>query len=274
VFVPVFTAQARAPSRAPLKRALHLTSGGAFRIIRADMSRLLAAMTLVLLVGDGVAHAQARPDLTGLWISTAADISVLVRPGDEISLTPFGAERYRKLDMTNSPSYKCLPYGPTRGLQSTNPFHIVQTPDLIAIITEHIDYRMIYTDGRGHPEDILEYPEWMGHSVGRWEGDTLVVDTIGMREESWLDTAGFEHSAKLRITERFRKTGADTIRLSVTIDDPVFYTKPFTYERDVRRMPKDTRIMPARCADNEQSLAYAVLGVQGPEHKKPPTLPR
>ena len=231
-------------------------------------------MTLVLLVGGGVGHAQARPDLSGVWISQAADISTLVRPGEEILLTALGAERYRKLDMANSPSYKCLPYGPTRGLQSTNPFQIVQTPDLIAIITEHIDYRMIYTDGRGHPEDILEYPEWMGHSVGRWEGDTLVVDTIGMREETWLDTAGFEHSARLRITERFRKTGADTIRLAVTIDDAVFYAKPFTYERDIRRMPKDTRLMPARCADNERSFGDAVQGVQGPEHKKPPTLPK
>ena len=138
-------------------------------------------------------------------------------------------------------------------MQSTNPFQIVQTPDLVAIITEHIDYRMIYTDGRGHPEDILDYPEWMGHSSGRWEGQTLVVDTIGMRQETWLDTAGFEHSDKLHITERFQKTGPDTIRLTVTIEDPVFYTQPFTYGRDVKRMAKDVRLMPARCADNERS---------------------
>ena len=144
----------------------------------------------------------------------------------------------------------------------------------MAIITEHIDYRMIYTDGRGHPEDILDYPEWMGHSIGRWEGDTLVVDTIGMREETWLDTAGFEHSARLRMTERFQKTGPDTIRLTVTIDDPVFYAKPFTYGRNVNRMGKDVRLMPARCADNERSSADAVQGVQGPEHQKPPTLPK
>ena len=107
-----------------------------------------------------------------------------------------------------------------------------------------------------------------------WEGDTLVVDTIGMREETWLDTAGFEHSPQLHITERFQKTGPDAIRLTTTIEDPVFYTKPFTYGRNVRRMPKDTRLMPARCADNERSLADAVPGVQGPEHKKPPTFPK
>ena len=239
---------------------------------RARFTRLAA--TVLALVTASAAAAQSRPDFTGLWISPTADISVVLLPGQEVSLTPYGAERYRKVDMANSPAYKCLPYGPTRGLQSTNPFQIIQTPDLFAIITEHIDYRMIYTDGRGHPEDILDYPEWMGHSIGKWDGDTLVVDTIGMRVETWLDTAGFEHSDKLRMTERFQKTGPDSIRLTVTIADPVFYTKPFTYGRNVRRMPKNNRLMPARCADNERSLADAVQGVQGPEHKNPPTFPR
>lgn len=238
------------------------------------MRRALAASLVALVAASGVATAQSRPDFTGLWISPTPDISVVLLPGEEISLTPYGAERYRKVDMANSPSYKCLPYGPTRGLQSTNPFQIIQTRDVFAIITEHIDYRMIYTDGRRHPEDILDYPEWMGHSIGRWEGDTLLVETIGMREETWLDTAGFEHSDKLRMTERFQKTGPDTLRLTVTIEDPVFYAKPFTYGRNVRRMAKNVRLMPARCADNERSLADAVQGVQGPEHKNPPTFPR
>ena len=238
------------------------------------MTRALVASLVACLASAAAVAAQSRPDFTGLWISPTADISVTLLPGEEISLTPYGAERYRKVDMANSPSYKCLPYGPTRGLQSTNPFQIIQTPDIFAIITEHIDYRMIYTDGRKHPDDILDYPEWMGHSIGRWDGDTLVVDTIGMREETWLDTAGFEHSDKLRITERFQKTGPDSIRLTVTIDDPVFYTKPFTYGRNVRRMAKDVRLMPARCADNERSLGDAVPGMQGPEHKRPPTFPK
>jgi hypothetical protein len=237
------------------------------------MGRALLTSILALVAAGGVATAQSRPDLTGLWIGPTADISVALLPGEEISLTPYGAERYRKVDMADSPAYKCLPYGPTRGLMSTNPFQIIQTANLIAVITEHIDYRMIYIDGR-HPEDILDYPEWMGHSIGRWEGDTLVVDTVGMREETWLDTAGFEHSARLHMTERFRKTGADRIRLDVTIDDPVFYTKPFTFGHDLRRMPKDTRLMPARCADNERSLGDAVKGIQGAEHKKPPTFPK
>jgi hypothetical protein len=237
------------------------------------MERTLAAALVALVASTAGVSAQSRPDFTGLWIGSAADISVLVKPG-EIVLTPYGAERYRKVDMANSPSYKCLPYGPTRGLQSTNPFQIIQTPELIAILTEHIDHRMIYMDGRRHPEDILDYPEWMGHSIGRWDGDSLVVDTIGMREETWIDTSGFEHSAMLHLTERFQKTGPDAIRLTVTIEDPVFYAKPFSYARNLRRMGKDVRMMPARCADNENSLADAIQGIQGPEHKNPPTLPK
>jgi len=238
------------------------------------MRRILVTTIFALAATSAPAAAQSRPDFTGIWISPTADISVTLLPGEEVSLTPYGAERYRKVDQAKSPAVTCLPYGPTRGLQSTNPFQIIQTADVFAIITEHIDYRLIHTDGRGHPDDILDYPEWMGHSIGKWEGDTLVVDTIGMREETWLDTAGFEHSDKLRITERFQKTGPDTIRLTVTITDPVFYTKPFTYGRNVRRMAKNVRLMPARCADNERDAADLVHGVEGPEHKKPPTFPK
>ena len=241
------------------------------------MTRPLAAAAFLLSIVSGLpaaAAAQTPPDFSGLWIAPAADISPLLLPGEEVSFTPYGAERYKNVDMAKAPSYKCLPYGPTRGLQSTNPFQIIQTPGLFAILTEHIDYRLIYTDGRRHPDDILEYPEWMGHSIGRWDGDTLVVDTIAIREESWLDTAGFEHSDKLHLTERLQKTGPDTLRITVTVEDPVFFTKPFTYSRVARRMAKDVRMMPARCADNENSLADAVPGVQGAEHKNPPRLPR
>jgi len=237
--------------------------------------RAVTAVLLTIAIAHPVSTAaQTRPDFSGIWIASATDITTLLLPGEEISFTSYGADRYKKLDQANSPSYKCLPYGPTRGLQSTNPFQIIQNDGLFAIITEHIDYRLIYTDGRRHPEDILDYPEWMGHSIGRWEGDTLVVETIGMREETWLDTAGFEHSAMLRLTERLQKTGPDNFRINVTVEDPVFFTKPFTYSRVARRMAKDVRLMPARCADNENSLADALPGMEGPEHKNRPKLPQ
>src|SRR6185436_17970604 len=140
------------------------------------------------------------------------------------------------------------------------PFMIVQTPGVIAILIERVDYRVVYVDGRGHPDDILDYPEWMGHSIGRWEGDILVVDTIGTRPETWLDTAGLEHSEKLHLIEKIQKTGPDTLKWTITVEDPVFFTHPFAYEKTVRRMAKDTRMMPGRCADGEGSFENAQHG--------------
>jgi hypothetical protein len=237
-------------------------------------SLFAVAVVFGAFAAGSTAAAQQRPDFSGFWLSPGADVTVALSPGQEISLTPYGAERYKKLDQADSPSYKCLPYGPIRSISSTWPFMIVQTPGVIAILIEQVDYRVIYMDGRGHPEDILDYPEWMGHSIGKWEGDTLVIDTIGMRPETWIDTAGLEHSDKLHVIEKLQKTGPDALKLTVTIEDPVFFTHPFTYEKNVRRMAKDTRMMPGRCADGEGSLENAQHGYQGPEHKNPPKMPK
>jgi len=156
----------------------------------------------------------AASGLVGLWVSLGADITVALSPGQEISLTPYGAERYKKVDQADSPSYRCLPYGPTRGLSSPEgPYMILQTPGVVAILIERVDYRVIYLDGRGHPDDILDYPEWMGHSI-----------------------------------------------------------YPFTCEKNVQRMAKDTRMMPGRCADGEGSYENAQHGQQGPVHKNPPKM--
>jgi len=222
---------------------------------------------------SSIAVAQNHPDFSGLWYAPTPDITQALLPGQEISLTAYGAERYKKLDQADSPSYKCLPYGPVRSMMSTNPYMIVQSGNIVAVLNEHVDYRVFYIDGK-HPDDILDYPDWMGHSIAKWEGDTLVVDTIGMRDETWLDTAGFEHSDKLHVTEKFQKTGPDTLKWTVTIEDPVFFTHPFTFERTPRRMKQDVRLMPARCADGEGSLENAQHGHQGPEHKNPPKMPK
>src|SRR5262245_42744530 len=112
------------------------------KILRTSIVASVIVLSAVTGAGAQSGNGQTaapRPDFTGIWIASAADISTLLLPGEEISLTPYGAERYKKVDMANAPSYKCLPYGPTRGLQSTNPFQIVQTRDLFTILTEHID---------------------------------------------------------------------------------------------------------------------------------------
>lgn len=230
-------------------------------------SLILAAIPAAAQGGAAKTPAAANPrDFNGLWITSTTDLTQDLLPGQEISFTHYGAERYRKVDMALAPANTCQPYGPTRAMQSTYPYQMVQTPGVIAVVFEHIDYRLIYTDGRGHPEDISDYPEWNGHSIGRWEGDTLIVDTVGIIDKSWLDASGLEHSDKLHLIERFQKTGPDSFKWTVTVEDSVFFTKPFTYSRDVNRLDFP-RLLPARCADNERDAAHAQTGIVGAQHR-------
>jgi hypothetical protein len=202
--------------------------------------------------------AQTKPsDLSGLWdgVRNSSDlVQAMKRLNKEIPFTPHGAERYKKADMAQNPNGFCLPPGPSRAITGPSPFQIVQSPETVAILFEnHFVFRLIYTDGTKHPDDISDYPAFMGHSVGKWEGDTLVVDTIGINDRTWLDSNGMEHSDKLHLTERFRRAGPDTIHYAVTYDDPVFFTKPWTFELDLKRL-KDTRLIEYVCEENEKDL--------------------
>ena len=129
--------------------------------------------------------------------------------------------------------------------------------------SEHI-FRLIYTDGRPHPEDAADNPGWFGHSIGKWEGDTLVVDTVGIIDKTWLDGAGHEHSDKLHLTERFRLSNPNTLDYIVTYDDPVFFVKPFTSKKVLRRQIGDW-ILDHTCLENEQDLKNLVptIGDEG-----------
>jgi len=223
--------------------------------------------------GSPADRAKWARDFNGVWSPVGAqqDITSELLPGEEISLTKFGAQQYNKIDEADSPAYKCEPYGPTRIMSSALPFMIFQQDDTIGMVFEHIDYRLIYMNGK-HPDDITDYPEWEGNSVGHWEADTLVIDTIGMREESWLDSFGLQHSGKMHMIERYTKTSPDSYIWKVTIDDPVYFTKPFTYAFNVER--DDERIVPDRCADTPPDEKYELNhGRAGPRHKVPPTFP-
>ncbi len=243
----------------------------------------VAGMAAVLVLTSGNVAAQSGADsaankakwardFNGEWSSTGVGGgNTLLLPGEEVSLTKFGAEQYNKIDEANSPAYKCEPYGPTRIMVSALPFQIFQQNNVIGIIFEHIDYRLFYMNAK-HPDDITDYPEWEGNSVGHWEGDTLVVDTIGMREESWLDSYGLQHSVNMHMVERFTKTSPDTFVMKVTIDDPTYYTKPFTYANNFER--DEYRIVPDRCEDTPPDEKYVMTkGKAGPSHTPPPTFP-
>jgi hypothetical protein len=226
-------------------------------------SRLLGAWTLcAVLAHAGVASAQGpapgRPDLNGFWVNQyTPDLSVAL--GSQPPFTDYGAERWRTVDLSKDPTGFCLPPGPSRGFTAPFPFLLVQHDTMISVMFEYqAIWRAIYMDGRKHPDDVAEYPYFMGHSVGRWEGDTLVVDTTGIDERSWLDTAGHEHSAQLRLTERFRKTGADTMQWTATFDDPVFFTQPWSVTRTFTRGKPGDRVLPYTCTENNKDVEHLV----------------
>ena len=219
--------------------------------------RYLCVLTITLAMACSAAFAQSTPDISGLWDGPyMPDLSRALPKGETIPFTPYGAEKYKNVDAADNPNGKCLPPGPARAIGSPSPFEIVQGAKAVSILFEnHGVYRIIYLDGRSHPEDVVDYPYWMGHSIGKWEGDTLVVDTYGIHERTWLDTSGHEHSAQLRLTERFQKVDNDTIKWTVTYNDPEFFTRPWSVSADIKRQ-KETRLLSYACMENEKDLIH------------------
>jgi hypothetical protein len=167
-----------------VSRRLQLTVAGVFAFAVAVLAADIPGQA------PTTPDAARVPDLNGLWKAPyTPDLSVAY--GKDLPFTAVGRERWTKVDTAKDPTGFCLPVGPARGIQAPFPFQIVQTPGLVAILFEYQrTYRMIHTDGRKPPDDIDEYPEWMGFSTGRWQDDTLVVDTVAINDRSWLDTAG------------------------------------------------------------------------------------
>ena len=124
------------------------------------------------------------------------------------------------------PWWNCFPPGPTRAFTIPRPFEIRQLPGVVFLFFEWDHWpRRIYTDGRAHPDG---YPiTWMGHSIGHWDGDTLVADTIGINDQTWLDRRGLPHSEALHIVERFRRVNPKTLEIEFTLDDPKAFAKPW-----------------------------------------------
>ena len=135
------------------------------------------------------------------------------------------------------PEGYCLPPGGPRLMATPYPMEVIQLPEQKRIVmifegATHI-WREIYMDGRSHPSGDALNPTYLGHSVGRWEGDTLVVDIVGFNENSWLDYYGHPHTDKLHIVERFSRPHKNTLRYEAQIDDPGAYTKPFSVAWDL-----------------------------------------
>ncbi len=136
------------------------------------------------------------------------------------------------------------------------PFKIIETPGLVIVLYEAFSlYRQIFTDGRELPKD--PNPSWLGYSVGKWEGDTLVVDSIGFNDKTWLDQLGYPHSDALHVTERFHRRDLGHMELQITIHDPKMYTKPWTISEDPHLLA-DTELLEFICNENNRDLPHII----------------
>jgi hypothetical protein len=226
--------------------------------------------------------ADGKPDLSGLWQTNSAPPEILERliPGatngageeplsqyfinilsdfsaQESPLRPAAAAQFqqRAPNFSNvSPLSHCLPEGMPLVEMAPAPYKIVQTPGLTFMLYERdTTFRQVYTDGRKLPDD--PQPSWLGYSVGKWDGDSLVVDTIGFNDRGWLDARGHAHSEALHLTERFRRLDFGHMEVQMTIDDPKTYTGPFTIKLKQRLLP-DTDLLESFCAENEKDSAH------------------
>src|SRR5436190_4551945 len=143
----------------------------------------------------------------------------------------------------------CLPDGPRFNHFLALPNKIVQTPALMMVMAENLTYRQVFLDGRALPEVVT--PSFMGYSVGHWEGDTLVVETIGYKDTTRLDFAGHPHTENLRLTERYRRLDFGNMEIEETFSDPAVYRRPLTVTVKATLVP-DTELLEYVCAENEK----------------------
>jgi len=163
--------------------------------------------------------ADGKPDLSGVWISNDDP-----NP-EEPRMLPWAAELFKKWmanSFRDSPSGFCLPSGPL--ITGPQLYKIVQTPTLLLTIAEDvIQIRQAFLDGRGHPKNLD--PTWMGHSIGHWDGDTLVIDTVGTNDKSWLNV--YPHTTQLHLVEHYRRTDFAHLQVDIRIEDPEAFTQPW-----------------------------------------------
>jgi hypothetical protein len=179
---------------------------------------------------------------------------------DGLPLLPAAAELLKHRMAENSkdnPDAHCLPLGLMQLHMHPQPRKIIQNPGVTVILYEaQAGIRQIFTDGRPLPPSDVQ-PWWYGYSVGKWDGDTFVVETTGFRDDVWLDVNGSPLTNKGKMTERFRRPNFGTLDIDITFEDPSVYSKPFTVKVRHRVMP-DTDLIEFICAENERSVAHLV----------------
>jgi hypothetical protein len=213
--------------------------------------------------------AAGKPDLSGIWQpdwqtntggSSNLNLAADLKP-DEIQ--PWAEALYRQRSQNfikDHPFFHCLPgIGPATTLGMLGSYKIQQTPGVIAFLPEGDHgpgmYRQVFIDGRELPKD--PNPTWQGYSVGHWEGDTLVVESSGFNDRTWLDGGGHPHSDALHVSERFHRRDFGHMELKMTFEDSKVYTRPWTISMDVVLTP-DTELLEYVCGENERDISHLV----------------
>ena len=216
-----------------------------------------------------------KPDLSGVWLTDGGpvppgvptvegdelrvsrhfiDVTSSMKP-EQVQMEPWAAELFKKRVDTNGTLdhlARCQPAGEPAQPEIPLPYKIVQTPGLIVVLYEENGiHRQIFLDGRKTVPDAE--PRFGGYSTGRWEGETLVVETTGFNDRTWLDRLGHPHSEAMRVTERFRRRDAGHLEVDVTITDPKAYRTPITYKRQATLLPDDD-LLEYFCTENEKSV--------------------
>ena len=216
---------------------------------------------------SGSRKAARTGDLTGVWYPSSVNTFNFIWTDPQgqrlntLPLTPWGQEKFKANHpiggeytalTSNDPNFSCLPPGVPNIYTHAYPVELVQIQGRAIMFFEYGHFvRQIFTDGREHPKDTN--PTWMGDSIGRWEGDTLVIDSTGFNDKTWLDVSGHPHSESLRMVERMRRVDHDTLMIDITIDDPQAYTTPLKTQRKYILKP-GWNIMEYICEDNRVSF--------------------
>jgi hypothetical protein len=207
--------------------------------------------------------ADGKPDLSGLWaMNTPAgyvgNIAADLQPGE---IQPWAnalfKQRIDDLGKDDPGTIGCLPLGPRHviGGGTVRLAKVVQTPALLVVLYEDLAYRQIFLDGRELPKD--PNPSWMGYSVGHWDKDTLVVESLGFNDRTWLDFGGHPHTEALRMTERFRRVDFGHISVQVTISDPGAYARSWSIATSMN-LAADTELLEYVCTENEKDRSHLV----------------
>jgi hypothetical protein len=233
---------------------------------------VLAAFSVCLAAGQSAKPipraANGKPDLSGVWQgggvslygegASARKMPPPVNPPPKREPVPYQAwaeAKTKTYTAADDPALRCLLPGVPRITSMPMPFEIVQTPKEIVIAYESFHaFRIIpISDKLEHPNDLV--PTWMGDSVARWDGDTLVIDAIGFNDKTWLGATGSFHSEDLHVVERYQLNSDDTITYTATVTDPKVLTKPWITGAVLRR-PPNTRVEEYECIENNQDAPH------------------